>query len=234
MFSSVDGSQNVWLGTKGRLILPNAQYGHRPLAVQAIADISLSGRWTHTDSTDSHDYFPLATPHEKWFLFGQVGTQRSGEQRWWANTATEGMHGSSLDASRGEIELKSGEGEARQLVCRLSSHLRHYVYIYDVRENPVLVPYLTQRWYDYLDLLVQGPMQPTHQSHFTVHQSSKFSQPEALIFILGVIAQQSQVCSRSYHPSAMVSYVLCMCVCVHLHHYRIIWWRMSSILGSKI
>lgn len=55
------------------------------------------------------------------------------------------MHGSSLDASRGEIELKSGEGEARQLVCRLSSHLRHYVYIYDVRENPVLVPYLTQR-----------------------------------------------------------------------------------------
>lgn len=66
-------------------------------------------------------------------------------------------------------------------------------------------------------------MQPTHQSHFTVQQSSKFSQPGALIFILGVTVQQSQVCSRSYQSSAMVSNVLRVCLCVsvivYLHVY---------------
>lgn len=57
-------------------------------------------------------------------------------------------------------------------------------------------------------------MQPTHRSHFTVQQSSKFSQPGALIFIPGLTVQQSQVCSRSYQSSAMVSNVLCECVSV--------------------
>lgn len=68
------GSQNAWLERKGRLILPNTQYGHRPLAVQAMGDISLSASRIQTDSTDPHDYFPLATPREKLFLCGDVGT----------------------------------------------------------------------------------------------------------------------------------------------------------------
>lgn len=37
-------------------------------------DIPLSAGRIHTDSTDSHDYFPLATPREKLFLSGNVGT----------------------------------------------------------------------------------------------------------------------------------------------------------------
>lgn len=69
-----------WEGT-GRLILPNTQYGHRPLAVQAKGDISLSASRIHTDSTDSHDYFPLATPREKLFLSGHVGTPWATEIR---------------------------------------------------------------------------------------------------------------------------------------------------------
>lgn len=44
-----------------------------------------------------------------------------------------------------------------------------------------------------------------------------------MIFILGVTVQQSQVCSRSYQSSAMVSKVLCVCLCggvvVYLHVY---------------
>lgn len=77
-------------------------------------------------------------------------------------------------------------------------------------------------------------MQPTHQSHFTVQQSSKFSQPGPLIFILGVTVQQSQVCSRSYQSSALVSNELCVCAFICMYskcHYVLAWirnWQQSE------
>lgn len=47
-------SQNTWLGRKGRLILilPNTQLSYRPLAVEAMRDISLCAEWKR------NDYFP--------------------------------------------------------------------------------------------------------------------------------------------------------------------------------
>lgn len=72
-------------------------------------------------------------------------------------------------------------------------------------------------------------MQPTHQSHFTVQQSSKFSQPGALIFILGVTVQQSQVCSRSYQSFATVSNVLCVCLCGSVTVYLYVYVTGSTV-----
>lgn len=39
-----------------------------------MGDISVSANRIHTERKDSHDYFPLATPHEKLFVFGHVVT----------------------------------------------------------------------------------------------------------------------------------------------------------------
>ena len=63
---------------------------------------------------------------------------------------------------------------------------------------------------------MQVPLKLTHQSHFTVHQSSKFPQPGALIFILGVAVQLSQVCSRSYQLLVVIFIVPCVSVRVDL------------------
>lgn len=61
-------------GKKRKAHSPKHSVCHRPLAVQAMGDISLSADRIHNDSKDPHDYFPLATPREKLFLSGNLGS----------------------------------------------------------------------------------------------------------------------------------------------------------------
>ena len=109
----------------------NTQFGHRPLVVPAVGEFSLSADQTHNDSTDSQDYFPLATPRENVFYLAALvpqGLQRLGKQHWHGPNIEGGSQASvhSLDRGREEIEPIQKERGSSPAVISLKFPLIHW------------------------------------------------------------------------------------------------------------